>query len=230
MGIKFRFFREGSVMKSITKKEVELLLIDYTQLEFLKCRLIESLEILIKSYNTGGKLLVCGNGGSAADSMHIVGELMKSFALPRRVNNEISKKIKDLYPEYYDYYTENLQSALPAISLVSEIGLTTAYANDNSSDLVFAQQVMGHGNANDVLIAISTSGNSTNVLHAARMAKIKGLKVISLTGMGGGKLAEYSDILLDTPSNITYKIQEMHLPIYHTLCLALEKEFFWDGE
>lgn len=177
-------------------------------------------------YNRKNKLLVCGNGGSAADSFHIVGELMKGFLLPRRLKKDDQEKIRALFPETAHYFIENLQRALPAISLVSETALSTAYSNDKTPDLSFAQQVFGHGNAGDILIAISTSGNSKNVIYAAQMAKVQGMKVISLTGSSGGKLRNMSDILINVPSNETFIIQEYHLPIYHTLCAAVENEMF----
>ena len=172
---------------------------------------------------------MCGHGGSAADSLLITGELMKSFVKRRPLSEDVILRFREQFPEVAEYYINNLQGALPAISLVSESALMTAYGNDNTADLVFAQQVFGYGKANDVLLAISTSGNSGNVLHAARVARAMGLKVIGLTGEKGGALAELSDILLNVPSGITYQIQEMHLPIYHTLCLAVEAELF-EGE
>ena len=156
-----------------------------------------AVEALTTAYRHGGKLLVCGNGGSAADSEHIVGELMKGFLLPRRVTGEIA--------------------------------VMTAFGNDLSSEMVFAQQVLGYGQPGDVLLAISTSGNSANVLHAARVAHAKGVKVISLTGKTGGKLKALSDICICAPTNITFEIQEYHLPIYHCLCACVENELFGDA-
>lgn len=185
---------------------------------------------LIKCYNNNNKLLVCGNGGSAADSLHIVGELMKGFMLPRKLKVKKQEEINILFPETSKYLIENLQGTLPAISLAGEIALSTAYANDQAPDLSFAQQVLGHGNKGDVLLAISTSGNSKNVIYAAQMAKVQGMKVISLTGRSGGKLKNLSDILLNAPSDETYIIQEYHLPIYHAICAAVENEFFSEEE
>lgn len=213
-------------MKKSTLKEINLLIKRYPPLSAIGEALEAALDCIIESYKDGGKLLVCGNGGSAADSLHIVGELMKGFALKRELREDTREEIKKMFPEMAEYYIRNLQCALPAISLVSETGLTTAYANDNAADLSFAQQVLGHGKKGDVLLAISTSGNSANVLHAARIAKINGLKVVGLTGENGGTLKEACDVLLPVPSQITYQIQEFHLPIYHSLCLALENEFF----
>lgn len=213
-------------MKNITINEISVFSKRYPSLEPLKNQLVESVRVILNSYNCGGKILVCGNGGSAADSLHIVGELMKSFVLSRKLPQELQYKLRCSFPESADYYINNLQGAAPAISLVSETALITAYSNDNASDLAFAQQVLGYGRAGDILIAISTSGNSENVIHAARIAKAIGVKVISLTGQGGGKLAELSDVLLDVPSKVTYQIQELHLPIYHAICMAVEQELF----
>ena len=217
------------MLKSATIGEITLLLNRYPALKILRERLIQTVEELVCTFSNGGKLLICGNGGSAADSLHITGELMKSFVRRRPLSKDIVLRLQAQFPEVAEYYINNLQVALPAISLVSESALMTAYGNDNTADLVFAQQVFGYGKTNDVLLAISTSGNSGNVLHAARVARAMGLKVISLTGEKGGALAELSNILLNVPSGITYQIQEMHLPLYHTLCLAVEAELF-EGE
>lgn len=213
-------------MKKSTLNEIELLAERYPQLERIKDSMEAAVNCMIESYKNGGKMLVCGNGGSAADSLHIVGELMKGFVLKRSLSEEKQNEIRMMFPQNADCYISNLQCALPAISLVNETSLMTAYANDNASDLSFAQQVLGYGRKGDVLFVISTSGNSTNVVHAARIAKVNGLKVIGLTGEGGGALKELCDVLLAVPSKVTYQIQELHLPVYHTICLALEKEFF----
>ena len=217
------------MLKPATIGEITLLLNRYPALKILRGHLVRAVEELVWTFSNGGKLLICGNGGSAADSLHITGELMNSFVKRRPLSEDVILRFREQFPEVAEYYINNLQGALPAISLVSESALMTAYGNDNTADLVFAQQVFGYGKANDVLLAISTSGNSGNVLHAARVARAMGLKVIGLTGEKGGALAELSDILLNVPSGITYQIQEMHLPIYHTLCLAVEAELF-EGE
>ncbi len=194
--------------------------------ELSDCNVITAVEKIIDCYSNGNKVLVCGNGGSAADALHIVGELMKGFLLPRKLDENKQEEIRKLFPETAEYLINNLQGALPTISLVSEVALSTAYANDQASDLSFAQQVLGHGKEGDVLIAISTSGNSANVIYATQMAKVQGMKVISMTGSTGGKLREYSDVLINVPSKETYIIQEYHLPIYHALCASVEFEFF----
>ncbi|MCI1207980.1 MAG: SIS domain-containing protein [Treponema sp.] len=170
-------------------------------------------KLLEHVFTEKGKLLVCGNGGSAADSEHIVGELMKSFVLARTVDLDLFKY-------------KNLQYGLPAISLVSQSSLISAVANDNGADLVFAQQVMGYGCRGDVLWCISSSGNSENVLKAAEVAKRLGLFVLGLTGLAGGRLAQISDVCIKVPEKETYKIQELHLPVYHCLCMMIENHFF----
>lgn len=190
----------------------------------------EAVEEITTCYRRGNKLLVCGNGGSAVDSMHIVGELMKGFLLPRKLDEIKQEHIRKLFPETSQYFIDNLQKTLPAISLVSEIALSTAYANDQSPDLLFAQQVLGHGNKGDILIAISTTGNSRNVIYAAQIAKLQDMIIISFTGSQGGKLKEISDILINVPSDETYIIQEYHLPVYHTICAAVENEMFSEEE
>ena len=198
----------------------------YPALEACRQEIEAAYELLRGCFAAGGRLLVCGNGGSAADSLHIVGELMKGFALSRKLSADWEEKFKQVCPEMAPYLMENLQGALPAISLVSETALSTAYANDQAPDLSFAQQVLDQGKAGDVLLCISTSGNSTNVLYAAAVARAMELRVIGLAGQGGGRLKELSDVCICAPSKITYQIQEYHLPIYHALCLALEREFF----
>ncbi|MFR9159594.1 MAG: SIS domain-containing protein [Ruthenibacterium lactatiformans] len=163
---------------------------------------------MIACYQNGGKLLVCGNGGSASDSLHIVGELMKGFVLPRKLDENMQKRLREACPEMAEYCIENLQGALPAISLVSEAGLTTAYANDQAPDLAFAQQVLGQAKPGDVLLAISTSGNSANVLYAIGIARALHVKTIGLTGHTGGKMASLCDVCIKVPGVETFKIQE----------------------
>ena len=172
------------------------------------------------------KLLICGNGGSAADSEHIVGELMKGFRSRRPIPPSIREHLIAAWPQEGAYIGEHLQGALPVISLSSHTALATAYANDVAADLVFAQQVYGYGEPGDVLLSISTSGRSTNICHAARVARTLGLHTIGLTGNDGGLLSTLCDITICVPRITVEDIQEMHLPVYHTLCLMLEKHFF----
>lgn len=213
-------------MKKQTIHEIKLLFSRYPELQPLEEAVTECVQLIVDSYRNGGKLLVCGNGGSAADGLHIVGELMKSFVLKRNIASELREKLIAQYPEDAEFYVKNLQGAMPAISLVNEVSLMTAFGNDQSAELVFAQQVLGYGHDGDVLLAISTSGNSANVIHAARVARVLGIKVISLTGESGGNLKALSDVLLNVPNSCTYQIQELHLPVYHAICLALEQELY----
>ena len=214
------------MLKEKSLREIEVLIERYPVLGPMRNELISAVERMVLCVEKGRKILICGNGGSAADSLHIVGELMKSFVLKRKLPPVWQDKLREQYPDLAEYYIQNLQGAIPAISLVNEVSLMTAYSNDNAADLMFAQQVLGYGQVGDVLLAISTSGNSGNVLHAARIANAIGMEVISMTGANGGKLKELSDVLLAAPSTITHQIQEYHLPIYHAICLALEAHFF----
>lgn len=209
------------IMKNSSNEIIEALFERYKELKKCENEMIYATELLISMYREkNGKLLICGNGGSAADSEHIVGELMKGFILPRKINEDLRKKIND------EELCNALQYGLPAISLVSQTALSTAFSNDQLPTAVFAQQVLGYGKKDDVLLCISTSGNSLNCVYAAKVAKAIGLKVISLTGASESKLSSLSDITIKVPSCITYKIQEFHLPVYHTICLILENEFF----
>lgn len=188
-----------------------------------------AVKLLLQCFRNGKKLLVCGNGGSASDSEHIVGELMKTFMLERPLDDAMQEKIQRAYPEYAEHMIANLQRAVPAISLVSETALMTAYTNDNSAEMAFAQQVLSYGRPGDVLLAITTSGNSANVLNAARIARVTNVQVLGLTGQSGGKLKPLTDTCICAPSSITYQIQEYHLPIYHCLCACVENELFGEN-
>lgn len=182
-------------------------------------------EVLLKVFHGGGKLLVCGNGGSGADSEHIVGELMKEFYIRRPLKEAEQAALKKVDPAG-EKLAKCLQGALPAITLTSNIALSTAYANDAEPELVFAQQVWGYGNPGDVLLAISTSGSSKNVYDAMVAAKAKGMWVIGLTGARQGTMEKLCDVCIRAPSTVTYEIQEYHLPIYHALCRYVEAEIF----
>jgi D-sedoheptulose 7-phosphate isomerase len=202
----------------------------YHNLKPIGQSMADSAELLIDCFKNGGKLLICGNGGSAADCEHIVGELMKGFVLRRELSAELQSKMKEIFPADSEYLINNLQQGLPAISLVSHTALMTAFANDNTAELCFAQQVLGYGKQGDILLAISTSGNSKNVLYAAKTAKVLGIKVIALTGKTGGKLKDVCDVLVNVHETETYKIQELHLPYYHALCLSVEDYFFGESK
>lgn len=207
-------------------KHVDILIDRYPELEKQRENIIVAYKILEESYAGGGKLLVAGNGGSAADSEHIVGELMKGFENPRKLSQEYIDRLKNVDEEMGEVLGNNLQGGLPAIALDGHLALSTAYMNDCEPLLCFAQQVNGFGNINDVFLGISTSGNSKNILYAATVAKAKGMKVIGLTGAKASKLSELADITIHSSQTRTYMIQEHHLPIYHCLCLMLEERFF----
>ena len=193
----------------------------YPNLINCKDSILEAIHMLTETFKKGGKLLLCGNGGSAADCEHIVGELMKGFKLNRSLTVELKSKIND------ENLSKHLQYGLPAISLVSHTALSTAFSNDKMPEAVFAQQVLGYGKKEDVLLCISTSGSSTNCVYAAKVAKALDMKVITLTGNKEEyTLKHYSDVSIEAPSTETYMVQECHLPIYHTICLILEEEFF----
>jgi D-sedoheptulose 7-phosphate isomerase len=198
----------------------------YPQLKLCENSILEAYNILAAAYENGRKLLVAGNGGSAADSEHIVGELMKEFKLKRKVFADQAEALKAINPEMGQYLADNLQGALPAIALTGHSALSTAFMNDSESALIFAQQVNGYGKPDDVFLGISTSGNSQNVIYAAITAKARGLKVIGLTGEKDSKLSELADVCIQVPEKETYKVQELHLPVYHCLCLMLEEKFF----
>ena len=213
-------------MEERLQKHLDLLIERYPILEPCKESIAKAYDIMEEAYSNGRKLLVAGNGGSAADSEHIVGELMKEFKLKRKIYAAQADRLKKIDPEMGQVLAENLQGTLPAVSLVGEPALTTAYMNDAVPLLIFAQQINGLGKAGDVFLGISTSGNSKNVLYAAVAAKSKGLKVVGLTGHKENKLEKFADVCIHVPETETYKIQELHLPVYHCLCLMLEDKFF----
>lgn len=189
---------------------------NYPELTSCKKDIDKALEMMISTYKNKGKILVCGNGGSASDCEHIVGELMKGFKSKREINDSrIPSELK-----------ENLQGSLPAISLPSQIGINSAFINDVEPSFNYAQLVYGYAKEDDLLICLSTSGNSANVVNAARVAKCLGLGVLALTGKNESKLSAIADITIRVPETETYRIQELHLPIYHYLCAKVEEEFF----
>lgn len=198
----------------------------YPSLSSIRQNLTDAYLILEECFLKGGKLLIAGNGGSAADSEHIAGELMKRFKLPRPVSQELKEKLSGIDPQRGIKLARNLECALPAIPLVAHEALTTAYINDVDGLGVFAQQLFGYGKKGDVFLGISTSGNSNNILNATVVARALGIKVIGLTGAAGGELAEVADAVVKVPETETYLIQELHLPIYHCWCLMLEDRFF----
>jgi len=198
----------------------------YPALKVCEASIREAYETLEKCFSEGGKLLICGNGGSASDGEHIVGELMKGFRRSRPLSDTRREALMAADDELGGVLADNLQGALPAICLSSHTALGTAFVNDARPDLLFAQQVNGYGEPGDALLAISTSGESGNVLFAAVAAKARGMKVICLTGESESSLSKRSDVSIQVPETETYKVQELHLPVYHCLCQMLEERFF----
>ena len=205
---------------------IEQLIATYPELDVCASDIEFAVKLLRDCYRRGGKVLTCGNGGSAADAEHIVGELMKGYLRKRPVPEETRMKLMAASPEAGDYLAGHLQGALPAISLVSQTALNSAIANDTAADIVFAQQVYGYGRGGDGLIGLSTSGNSLNVVYAMQVGRVLGLHTIALTGPTGGMLKSLCDVCICVPGESTPAIQERHLPVYHVLCAMLEEEFF----
>lgn len=208
------------------QKHLDLLITRYPELDVCRGDITEAYVVLATCFSNKGKLLIAGNGGSAADAEHMVGELMKSFMKPRKIGADFSKSLLNANENLGATLCDKLQGALPAIALDSHFALNTAYMNDCDPLLCFAQQVNGFGVAGDVFLGISTSGNSKNILYAATVAKAKGMKVVGLTGEKNSELASLSDVCIKVPLKETYMIQELHLPVYHCLCLMLEEKFF----
>jgi D-sedoheptulose 7-phosphate isomerase len=210
------------------KKNLSLLLQRYPNLQKCEGDIQAALEILISAYRAGKKLLTCGNGGSAADSEHIVAELMKGFLKRRPITPAHAAQLESTDKEDGKHIAQRLQGALPAISLSSPISLTSAIANDIDFEMIFAQQVYGLGHPGDVLLGISTSGNSKNVSNAVIVAKALGLRTIALTGKSGGTLAPIAHLAIKVPADEIAQIQELHLAVYHWLSIELEETFFTD--
>lgn len=208
------------------QKHIDLLISRYPELSVCENDIINAYKIIEDSYSNDGKLLIAGNGGSAADSEHIAGELMKRFKIPRPVPKAFSDKLIAVDYVRGIELSRNLERGLMAIPLVAHEALSTAYINDVDGLGVFAQQLYGFGRSGDVFLGISTSGNSKNVMSATVVARALGIKVIGLTGKSGGELATVSDVAIKVPATETYMIQELHLPVYHCLCLMLEDRFF----
>lgn len=205
---------------------VERLMQRYPPLESCRVPIRKAGEVLVDCYQNNGKLLVCGNGGSASDSDHIVGELMKSFSKKRPISPGMGKKLQEISEERGAILASKLERGLAAISLNAHGGLVSAISNDIGGDFIFAQQVLGYARKNDVLLAISTSGNSVNVLDACIAAKAMDIKVVGLLGARGGKIKSLCDVAICVPATSTAAVQEYHLPVYHTLCIMVEETFF----
>ena len=207
-------------------QHIDILVERYPVLEICRESIVDAYNILEECYRKDHKLLIAGNGGSAADSEHIAGELMKRFKIIRPCPTEFAEKLKRIDPVRGENLAKNLERGLMAIPLVAHEALTTAYINDVDGLGVFAQQLYGFGREGDVFLGISTSGNSKNIMSATVVARALGIKVIGLTGAKGGELAEVADVAIKVPETETYMIQELHLPVYHCLCLMLEDRFF----
>lgn len=206
--------------------QIQILTDRYPALSVCAGDIVKAYEKMLAVYEGGGKMLLCGNGGSAADSEHIVGELMKGFLLKRPPLQADREAFAGLFPEDADYFAANLQRGIPAISLVSQSAVQTAFNNDVAADMVFAQQVYGYGRPGDLVMGITTSGNSKNVVNAMKVAKAMGLVTIGLTGAKESGLSAICDVTIRVPETETYKVQELHLPVYHWLCAALEDTIF----
>jgi D-sedoheptulose 7-phosphate isomerase len=205
---------------------IQQLIQRYPTLESVKNEISAAFGIIANSYANGGKLLIAGNGGSASDAEHIAGELMKTFEKKRNLPDSFVFDIKKVNVEIAEYLIPRMQPGLPAIALSGHASLNTACINDIDGNITFAQQVYGYGKETDVLLAISTSGNSKNIMYAAAVAKAKKMKIIALTGGSGGALRNFADVSIIVPETETFKIQELHLPVYHCLCQMLENHFF----
>ena len=215
-----------NMLESRLNKHITLLMQRYPALKEIEEQIIDAYLLIQHCYEQGGKLLVAGNGGSAADSEHIVGELMKWFKRPRPIDPKLAARMKEIDPTRGAEMEKHLETCLTALSLTSHESSITAFINDVSSVDVYAQQLLGYAKAGDVFLCISTSGNSENMLHADIAAQALGVKVVGLTGQTGGMLAAFCDVAVKAPETETYMIQEYHLPIYHCWCLMLEDYFF----
>lgn len=202
------------------------LLTRYPTLTACEDAIVAARDAIIDCYEKGCKVLLCGNGGSCADCDHIVGELMKGFLKKRPLSEERRAEMKAASPDLSEDVLAKLQTGLPAVSLPAITGLNSAFCNDVDPELIYAQSLLGLAKAGDILIALSTSGNAKNVAHAVAVAKALGVTVIGMTGECGGKLAASADICIRVPEKETFKVQELHLPVYHYLCAAVEAHFF----
>lgn len=208
------------------EKHMDILMLRYPQLQRIRQDIVHAYLVFEECYKGGGKLLIAGNGGSAADAEHIMGELMKRFKLSRPVSAEYARRLRAVDEKRGNILAKTLESPLTAVSLVAHEALSTAYHNDVGGDGGFAQQLFGFGKKGDVFLGISTSGNSKNIMNATVVAKASGIKVVGLTGKDGGELSKVADVAVKVPETETYMIQELHLPIYHCWCLMLEDRFF----
>lgn len=198
----------------------------YPQLSVIKEDMLKAFDMIKESFSTQGTLFTCGNGGSASDAEHIVGELMKGFMLKREIGDEKRSELVNSFGDEGKFIADNLQMGMRAVSLTGHPALSTAFANDMESVMTFAQQLFVLGKKGDVLLAISTSGNSDNVIKTLQVSSVNGIKTIALTGKTGGKCVQLADIAIQVPVDGAHYVQELHLPVYHTLCLMLEEHFY----
>ena len=206
---------------------IEQMVVDEPSLAGCRTAVLQAQGLLQACVAMGRKILVCGNGGSAADSEHIVGELMKGFHLKRPVDPDLRHQLNQRFGDVIgEDIADHLQGAIPAISLVSQSALITAFMNDVDGSMVFAQQVYGYGKPGDCLLALSTSGNSKNIIKAVQVATVCGVRTIGLTGENGGQLAALCEVCIQVPSNSTPVVQQYHQKVYHALCAELEQHFF----
>jgi D-sedoheptulose 7-phosphate isomerase len=207
-------------------KSLDQLFERYPELSGLRNSITDVAGMIIHCYTRGGKLLICGNGGSSADADHFAAELMKSFESGRSLDESLKERFLEISGTRGRFLGEKLEHSLPAISLPSNTALTTAISNDIDPSLIFAQQVIGYGEEGDVLIGISTSGNSQNIVDACITAKVLNLNVIGITGETGGKMKHYCDLLVNVAETRTARVQELHLPVLHSICLIVENHFY----
>ena len=210
----------------MVNEELELLFSNYPDLKGCRDSIVAAFQLLSNCYHQRGLIMVCGNGGSAADAEHIVGELMKGFKLKRPVRPEQRRLLQSLFAADGELLADHLQQAIPAISLVSQTSVSTAIINDVKAEMVFAQLVYGYGKPGDVLTGLSTTGNSKNVVNACKVAKALGIHTIAFTGENESQLSEICDVTIQVPAQEVYRVQEFHQPVYHTLCAMLEKKAF----
>ena len=200
----------------------------YPALDTIKAEIETAYGLMADCFQNGRKLLIAGNGGSAADADHIVGELMKAFLKCRKIDNAFSQRLIAANAERGKILAEQLQIPLSAIALTHHTAFSTAFANDMNADLVFAQQLYGYGKPGDVFLAISTSGNSRNLLYAVTVAKALDIKIVVLTGADGGKLGQEADVAVRVPETEAFVVQELHMPVYHCWCAMLEDAMKWE--
>ena len=217
-------------MKKYSIELIDELISRNKDIEYLRSAIIGTIETVLLSVLNKGKLLICGNGGSASDSDHIVGELLKEFYIKRPIGIDEREVLISAYGSEGEFLADRLQGAIPAISLSAHTAFLTAFGNDADSNIAFAQEVYGYGQHGDVFMCLSTSGNSKNVIYAAKVARIKGLKVVGFTGATGGELKELCDYLINVPAIETYRVQEYHLMLYHLICRIVEMEIFGEEE